>query len=121
MDKIIYDDGELHIFKSDIRRPNFSRHHREIQTVADLKATIRAGQYTGLGGYQIVMFCSDGHELCFDCARNEFRQVAAAVRDNDRHSSWNVVGCDVIYEGKFHCAHCGKTVLGSYEDEETAE
>jgi hypothetical protein len=118
MDRIIYEsDGELHIFHNDVRRPNFSRHHLKIDTVADFKATLRAGPYAWPGGYQMAFFTFDAEKLCFDCARKEARQIIHAIQ-HELMDQWTVIGSEVIYEGRDPCSHCNKPIVGAYEPDQ---
>jgi hypothetical protein len=94
-------------------RRGFSFHHRNIDNVAQLKATLRAGPYAWPGGYPLALYLSDGELLCFDCARENIRSVfdstANALRDG-----WRVFACDMIESGEDEtdniCGHCGKPI-----------
>lgn len=120
MDKIIYHDGELHVFKSDVRRPNFERHHHTITTVADFKATLRAGPYAWPGGYPLILICDDCETLCFDCGRTQFRHIADAIQ-NDGPSAWRVRACVSHMEGPAEiCAHCYKDIESAYGNPDNA-
>lgn len=116
-------DGALH----DTRQPNWSakplranykRHHADIKTTADYKATLRAGGFVWPGGYPLFLICADGGVLCFDCARKEARNVLDAIHCDDRHSGWRVVACDVNYEDQeLNCDHCGERIAPAYGDD----
>jgi hypothetical protein len=98
-------------------RENYSRHHTEIKTVADYKATLRAGRFAWPGGYPLYMICHDGESLCFACARKEARNIMPAIYDKDR-SGWQVVACDVNYEGnEMFCAHCNAQIESAYGED----
>jgi hypothetical protein len=73
-------------------RPNYSRHSRTIETVADLKATLRAGAYAWPGGYALYFVTADGAALSFAAARAEFATIASAIRDGRTDSGWRIVG-----------------------------
>lgn len=118
---IVYDDGELHVFKSDVRRPNFECHHRDIKTVADFKATLRAGSSTDLGGYPLFFITSDGAALSFEAAQSEVRQIMEAIRDRSSNG-WHVVACDVNYEDNdLYCDHTNKKIDSAYGSDESDE
>jgi hypothetical protein len=94
-------------------RENYCRHHREIRTVADLKATLRAGPYAWPGGYALYFVTADGATLSFEAVRQEFRQVAAAVKAGDwRCSGWLVIGTGNTAEDDEEpvCDHTGKPI-----------
>lgn len=94
-------------------RPNYSRPHREIGTVADLKASLRAGQFTFPGAYEIFYLTADGACLCHDCVRREFRQIADAIRTNDLHGGWAIgATCHTgETDAEVICDHCGRVIF----------
>lgn len=114
-------EGDLYSEKTGYKVPfrtNYKRHHKEIQTVADCKATIRAGEYAWPGGYPLFLLTSDGCPLCFDCAREEFSQIAYAIKYK-LNDGWRIVGCDINYEEKdMLCGHCGERIESAYGDDE---
>jgi len=122
-----------HLFKSDIDgslydtradgwsgepplRANYCRHHREIETVADLKATLRAGQWTGIGCYPLYFITSDGEALSFDAVRQGLHQVIASIK-NRSSDGWRVVALDINYEGEIWCAHTEERIPAAYDIE----
>lgn len=99
-------------------RANYIGAHNTIATVADLKAALRHGSTTGLGGYPLYFLTSDGDSLCFDCVRREFRQIADSIRAGAR-DGWNVVACEINYEeSDMQCSHCGESIPCAYGAEE---
>jgi hypothetical protein len=115
MDRIIYStDGSLEVFRSGVVRENFSRHHTTINTVADFKASLRAGRYVWPGGYPIVFLLWDGCILCHTCAKIEFKQIADAIKHRDTNKQWQVVGCrvceDLANSDERTCDHCGDKI-----------
>lgn len=91
-------------------RENYARHFRQISTVSELKATLRAGKYT-IGCYAIYFYTFDGAVLSYEAVRAEFRNVADSVRlkTND---GWRVVGIGCTCDGDEipNCDHTGKPV-----------
>ena len=79
-------------------RVNYCHPHSEIKTVADLKATLRYGEFAWPGGYQIHVVTSDGASLLFSTVRKELRSIVSAIRDDHRESGWRVVATDINYE-----------------------
>lgn len=111
---MIYSDGSLEIAHSGVLRINFRQHHSAIASVADLKATLRAGSYTSLGCYPLYLLTHDGEPLSFEAARAEFRQIAYAIQ-HKLNDGWRVVACDVNYEDvDLVCAHTGKPIPAAY-------
>lgn len=96
-------------------------HHSTIRTGRDYRETLRASPYAWPGGYPLILVCSDGAILCFDCGRSEGLQVIRAIRDRDR-SGWRVIGCQIHEEGPpEECAHCGRGIPSTYGETEGAE
>lgn len=117
-DGALCDSRNHPIFRSaHLVRPNYSRHHREIGTVADLKASLRAGPYVWPGGYETAYLTADGACLCVSCTRKEFRQIADAIRTNDTRGGW-AVGATIHgaeTDARVDCDHCGRVI---FEEEE---
>ena len=92
-------------------RPNYSCHHREINSVADLKATLRAGPFAFPGGYPLFLITSDGGALCFKCGKSEFYLIAGEIQDDD-NGGWRVVACEINHgeESDLNCDHCSKLI-----------
>lgn len=93
-------------------------HHQEIETLAELKATLRAGAFAWPGGYPLYLIAADGAPLCFDCARQEFHQIAydfITDKTGRFRSQWRIVGCQINYEEvDCTCAHCNKAIPSAY-------
>lgn len=98
-----------------ILRENYSRHHREIKTVADLKATLRAGAYAWPGGYPLAYFTSDGAVLAPGTVRECLGEVIHSIRHNC-DDGWRVVACDVLWEGEHYDDHTGEKLETAYGD-----
>lgn len=115
-DGALYDTRANEWSKAPALRANYSRTHAEISSVADMKATLRAGQFAWPGGYQMYFICSDGAALCFDCARKESRNIFEAIANKDG-SGWRVVATDINYEdSELTCEHCNKSIPAAYGD-----
>lgn len=101
-------------------RENFARTHGEITSVADLKATIRAGAFAD-GGYPLYFVTDDGEALSFDAACAEFAQLAYSIRHNLR-DGWRVLAVGVNYEdAELTCCHTGERIPSAYGDDDAAE
>ena len=86
-------DGNLYR-GNDCIRGGYAVHNRRIETVAEFKATLRAGRYAWPGGYTLVFITSDGQALSYRSAEENCRLIMEAIRDRD-NSGWRVVGCVV--------------------------
>lgn len=114
---MVASDGDL--FRRDlpglpIVRRRYSWHYRQIETVDQLKATLRAGAYAWPGGYPLYFITEDGAALSFESARKEFRSIAYSVKNHLR-DGWRVVACEVNYEDNdLRCEHSGKPIESAY-------
>jgi len=99
-------------------RTGHNGHHSTIETLAQVKACIRAGQSTSLGGYPLYFITSDGAALSFEAVIQEFYNVSW---DFHRQAStgWRIVACVVNYEDSaLYCAHSGKRIASAYAEDE---
>ena len=93
-------------------------HHESIDTGLQFRETLRAGPYAWPGGYPLALLADDGESLCFDCAKDNARQIIRSIRDRSR-DGWQIVGCFVHWEGEpLQCAHCGKAIPSAYGSDE---
>lgn len=92
-------------------RADFSKHHRKIETVGHLKATIRAGEFAFPGAYRLFFVTSDGGALSFDSVINNLQEVVHSVR-NRCDDGWRVIGCDNsnYYDDPVFCDHSGEQI-----------
>jgi hypothetical protein len=119
-------DGDLH----DTRRPDWGRvplrkqyryAFQGIQSLAQVKATLRYGSCGWPGGYPLYFTTRDGAALCFDCVEKEFRQIAWDFL-NDASTGWRIEGCDINYEDPdLICNHCIQHIASAYADEKKTE
>jgi hypothetical protein len=79
-----------------------------------LREAIRT-KYAWPGGYPMYVIMGDGAELCMDCARSEYRQIARANKYGLR-DGWKPEGVDINYEHEIYCAHCNKQIETAYGD-----
>jgi hypothetical protein len=115
-------DGALHDTRQDNwsaqpLRANYQRTLPRIETIADLKATLRAGAYTWPGGYPLYFATDDGAALSFDSVKENLPQVIYAIRHGLR-DGWRVVACEINYEDNdLTCEHSGKPIPAAYGEE----
>jgi hypothetical protein len=114
-------DGALHDTRADNWsanpiRPDYSRHFSSIDTVAQLKATLRAGPYAWPGGYPLYFITSDGAALSFDTVRAELHQVIYSIA-NQIDDGWRVVACDINHEDSdLYDAHTSEKIESAHSD-----
>jgi hypothetical protein len=90
---------------------------QRIDNTLELRATLRAGSRTSIGGYPLYLMTHDGNALHFDCARREYRQVSWSIR-NHCSDGWQIGYCDINYENTdLYCEHCGKQIESAYGEE----
>ena len=103
-------------------RKAFVRHFNRIETPAELKATLRAGSMTDVGGYPVFLRMADGEPATFEGVRANLRECLAAFRSPYRHDSWRVVGCEVYWAGApMECTITGKEIPSAYGDSDPDE
>lgn len=97
-------------------REHYAHSYREITNARQLCQSLRAGEYTFPGSYQLAFYANDSGLLCFDCVYSEFYQCVYSLR-KDINDGWKIAGvCNVDdMDGEHHCDHCNK-VLKEYSD-----
>ena len=97
-------------------RPLYSRTCRDIETGADLRATLRAGETAWPGCYPLYFITDDGEALSFDAVRENLRAVLYSIK-HDWNDGWRVVTVEVNYENHdLTCIHTGKPIAAAYAD-----
>lgn len=95
-------------------RKDYARSFQTIDTGAQLRATLRAGRFTSLGGYPLYFITSDGAALSFESARENLSQVIRSIRDKS-DDGWRIVACDINYEdNELMCDHSGEPIPSAY-------
>ena len=122
------DDGALHDtrmprWERTPLRPNYKLHHTRINSVADLKATLRAGEYAWPGGYPMFLTMQDGATLHFKCVRDKFKWCCEALQLAKTYGipdhSWQCVACEINYEDNdLHCDACNEPIECTYDNAE---
>ena len=102
-------------------RKGFSGHGGAIETAAQFKAALRAGEHTDVGGYPLYFVMGDGEPLSFDAARSNLREIFAAFQSGRIRDDWRPVSVEINYEDDdLHCAHSGQKIASAYGNEEAA-
>jgi hypothetical protein len=72
--------------------------------------------YAFPGGYPIILIMVDGETICAKCARDNYRLISDATRNNSR-DGWQAAGTDIHWEGEpLNCANCNATTESAYGD-----
>jgi hypothetical protein len=116
IDGCLYDTRDPAWSEKPPLRDPYCRSFKRIDTASALKATLRAGKTTDLGGYPLYFVAGDGEALSFEAVRAELKQCLRAKAYCDR--SWEIIGCEVNYEDNdLTCAHTGKKIPSAYGDD----
>lgn len=93
----------------------------ELNTLAKVKATLRAGPYAWPGGYPLYFVTRDGAALSFAAVRQQWRQIVADYLDG-YDSGWTLSQCVVNWEdGALRCDHTGDPIESAYGEEEESD
>ena len=93
-----------------------------VKDTKDLRAALRMGSYTSLGGYPIFFVTSDGEAMHPNCVRENYRQVSTAIREHQTWDSWHVFGCDINYEDPdLYCVHCNESIESAYAEDKVTK
>ncbi|RPJ39989.1 MAG: hypothetical protein EHM35_00725 [Planctomycetaceae bacterium] len=100
-------------------RRGYAVHHAQINTARELAATLRAGEFAWPGGYRLAFITEDGELLCFKCARENFAQIARAIKDR-AGDGWRIVATTNLGEQDPDeqaetCANCYAVLLPAAE------
>jgi hypothetical protein len=94
----------------------YSQGQRNIDNTQQLKAALRHGPYAWPGGYPLFFIANEGEALCFDCVRENLREVLSAITQGT-NGGWKIVGVGVNYEDNAcFCDHCGEQIESAYGD-----
>lgn len=120
-DGALYDTRPADWSKLPALRPTYDRTPREIGTGAsgaqEVKAALRAGAFTGLGGYPLYFVTHDGAALSFEAVREQLRNVLDSVI-HDYRDGWRVVAVEVNYEdADLTCEHTGERIASAHGDD----
>lgn len=106
VDGALYDTSVKDWAKRDPIRNDFCKHKLEFHTLNDVKASLRAGEFTFPGGYRLAFITSDAACLSFDAVKENWNQV---VWDwiNEASTGWRVVGLMNVDETEesLYCDH----------------
>lgn len=92
----------------------------EIRTVRELANAFRQGKYSSTGCYPLFFLTSDGGALSHDAVRENYMQIARAVRDG-LSDGWRVIAHDVNWEdAELFCDHTGNRIESAYNEPEEA-
>jgi len=117
------DGGALHdtrepLWSSRPLRTNYCRSHAIIDTVEDLKSTLRHGEYAIPGGYPLFFVMGDGGASSFEYVRKNLREVMEAFKDAHRHSPMRPVEVAINYEdGDLTCDGSGARIPSAYAED----
>lgn len=118
VDGALYDTREPDHFQRAPLRTPYNCMFGRIDNVAQMKATLRAGEYAWPGGYPMYFITSDGGSLSFDSVRENLRSIMDSIA-NDYRDGWKVIACEINWEdGDLYCDHSGKRIESAYAEPE---
>jgi len=124
-DGALYDTREFD-WASNPLRCEYRRHFLEINSAEQLKASLRAGSTTDIGGYPLYLMAADGSVYSFEGVRANLSQHIAAWNDPNRtsyaftDSAMLIVACAINYEDELWCDWTGDKIPAAYlNDDET--
>lgn len=107
------------IAPASLQRALYSAHVPRISNTQELRACLRAGKFTSLGSYAVAFVMADGDTLCFDCVRNDYKEVSQALRSDSRYpdNGWKPVALAVECDSDSECVcgQCGQAIWGAKE------
>jgi hypothetical protein len=110
----LFDTRKIHWSHNAPLRRGFKTHSQVIDAPSQLKAALRAGSCTDVGGYPLYFICDDGESLCFACARKELRHIIPSIANQSR-DGWRVVATDINYEDNdLICSNCKGQIESAY-------
>ena len=117
-DGALFDTRKENVFNHPPLREKYRYHFSQIDTLAQVKACLRAGKFAWPGGYPLYFITQDGCALSFEAVESEFYQVCFDHL-NDCSTGWRIVGCDINYEdNSLICEHTNKRIPSAYCEEE---
>ena len=113
--KFISYNGDLYDRENDRPiRTNYSKRHRFIKTIADLKATLRAGIWARPGGYPLYLIAQNGNAISFKGAREYFEDIIFAM---NRHGDQGliIISTQVNYwDNDLYCVLTDERIESAY-------
>ena len=101
----ISEDGSMRLIRDN---------YRTINSVADFKATLRAGSHVWPGGYPLYFIMADGEPMSFYAALTEARLIIEAMLRGDKHDQWRVIGCE---DTELFCCHTNQRIESAYGED----
>lgn len=120
-DHALYDTRNANWSHARPLRPVYSGSYSTIQNTHKLRAALRYGEYTDMGGYPLYFITTDGCALSFDSVRRNLRLVTNSVR-HDYQDGWGVVAVEVNWEdADLYCEHSGERIPSAYAEPDSDE
>jgi len=113
----LYDTSDPNWHHNPPLRREFKRTFTAIETVSQLKATLRNGRFAWPGGYPLFFVTNDGACLSWQAVLDNLPECYAGIKAQDE-SGWNIVACDVNWESELYCDHSGDRIESAYGHDE---
>lgn len=112
-----FSEFEGDLYRHDLKPPLRKRwkyQFSKITTVAELKATLRAGSNTWPGCYPLYFITSDGCALSFESVLKNLAACFWSIRHKS-NDGWRIVARDVNWEdSSLRCEQSGKPIESAY-------
>lgn len=96
--------------------------HNHINSVRQLKETLRAGPTAWPGGYPLYFITADSEPLSFASVRECLREIMEAMTNDHGAPSWRIVGCEINQEDpNLYCSHSNERIESAYAEPEIQE
>lgn len=112
-DGALYDTRQADWSANPVRK-DYAVTRRTIETVADVKATLRAGEYTFPGAYRLAFIACDGGLLSYDAVLDNLHEVFSSI-SGDIRDGWKLEAVTIVdeMEGQITCDHTNEVLKES--------
>ena len=112
IDGALYDTSAKRWAYNEPLRANYSGHKLEFESLHDVKASIRAGEFTFPGGYRLAFVTSDAAILSYKTVVDNWRLVVGEWFDPHPNDQWRVVGLVNVddCDDTMVCDHSGEVL-----------
>lgn len=87
-------------------------------TVNEFKDTLSGGKYAWPGGYPLFFIMADNEPLSFEAAKENKREIIAAIKEGGWDKQWTPVAVEVNWEDEnLYCAHTGERIESAYGED----
>jgi hypothetical protein len=120
-DGSLYDTRDTNWSRNAPLRKVYSSHYRNIASVAEFKACLRAGSYSDLGGYPLFFITSDSAAISFEGALQNLTSIFDSIANGYR-DGYRIVALDCNWEdSSLYCDITGKQIPSAYGNDDESD